>query len=60
VSCPPNIGPEVILEISRTKGVGYGQEKIHTRTDYHCASAGGTENTNKATQTGAGQVPEGF
>ena len=38
LTCPPNIGPGVVLKFSWTKGVGYGQETLHTGADHHDAS----------------------
>lgn len=37
VTCPPNIGPGVMLKFSWTKGVKNGQETLHTGTDYQHA-----------------------
>jgi len=38
LTCPPDIGTGNMLEFSWTKGEGYGQETIHSRTDYQHAS----------------------
>ena len=37
VTCPPDIGPGVVLKLSWTKGVGYGQETLHTGADHQHA-----------------------
>ena len=31
MTCPPNVGPDVMLKFCWTKGVGNGQETLHTR-----------------------------
>ena len=38
LTCPPDIGIGNMLEFSWTKREGYGQETIHSRTDYQHAS----------------------
>ena len=38
LTCPPDIGTGNMLEFSWTKGEEYGQETIHSRTDYQHAS----------------------
>lgn len=40
VTCPPNIGPGVILKFSWTKGVGDGQEALFSGADHHHAPRG--------------------